>query len=305
MSSLVSLLIKFLIKSLLLSKDLAIFYYNRFKYYLIILINFLLFLYLKMSIFGNFTKGLTNFLDFGNNDEDLNTLSHEELLRKVSSINQENNNLQKSINEISKENYLLDNSIVNDNNKKNSEFSKFLNLMQMSLIQDKNNKNNNDIKYTNKDFKKFLYKEQLFYGCLDENDIDILLKAKKDNKIEWDNKAQKEKYKLKQEILEKNLKNLYSNIFAIKVNNKKNKKDNKGKKKIKDNNDINNNIVKKENEDNEKKKVKGKKLFEDKFLDLNMNKGLLYENKKNDNEVNMLEELIFNDDKNKDNDDEN
>ena len=36
-----------------------------------------------------------------------------------------------------------------------------------------------------------------------------------------------------------------------------------------------------------------------------MNKGLLYENKKNDNEVNMLEELIFNDDKNKDNDDEN
>ena len=258
-----------------------------------------------MSIFGNFTKGLTNFLDFGNNDEDLNTLSHEELLRKVSSINQENNNLQKSINEISKENYLLDNSIVNDNNKKNSEFSKFLNLMQMSLIQDKNSKNNNDIKYTNKDFKKFLYKEQIFYGCLDENDIDILLKAKKENKIEWDDKAQKEKYKLKQEILEKNLKNLYSNIFAIKINNKKPKKDNKEKKKIKDNNDINNNIVKKENEDNEKKKVKGKKLFEDKFLDLNMNKGLLYENKKNDNEVNMLEELIFNDDKNKDNDDEN
>jgi hypothetical protein len=34
-----------------------------------------------------------------------------------------------------------------------------------------------------------------------------------------------------------------------------------------------------------------------------MNKGL-YENKKNENEVNMLEELIFNDDKNKD-DDEN
>ena len=56
--------------------------------------------------------------------------------------------------------------------------------------------------------------------------------------------------------------------------------------------------------DDEKKKVKGKKLFEEnKFLDLNMNKGL-YENKKKENEVNMLEELIFNDDKNKD-DDEN
>ena len=252
-----------------------------------------------MSIFGNFTKGLTNFLDFGNTDDDLNSLSQEELLRKVSSINQENLSLQKSINEISKENYLLNNSIVNDNNKKNSEFSKFLNLMQVNLIH---NKNNNDIKYTNKDFKKFLYKEKMFYGCLDENDIDILLKAKKDNKIEWDEKTIKEKNKLKQEILEKNLKNLYSNIFAIKVSNKKNKKN---KKEIKDSNGVNNNnIIKNENKDDEKKKVKGKKLFEEnKFLDLNMNKGL-YENKKNENEVNMLEELIFNDDKNKD-DDEN
>ena len=253
-----------------------------------------------MSIFGNFTKGLTNFLDFGNTDDDLNSLSQEELLRKVSSINQENLSLQKSINEISKENYLLNNSIVNDNNKKNSEFSKFLNLMQVNLIH---NKNNNDIKYTNKDFKKFLYKEKMFYGCLDENDIDILLKAKKDNKIQWDEKAIKEKNKLKQEILEKNLKNLYSNIFAIKVSNKKNKKE---KKEIKDNNGINNNnnIIKNENKDGEKKKDKGKRLFEEnKFLDLNMNKGL-YENKKNEKEVNMLEELIFNDDKNKD-DDEN
>ena len=52
-----------------------------------------------MSIFGNFTKGLTNFLDFGNTDDDLNSLSQEELLRKVSSINQENLSLQKSIND--------------------------------------------------------------------------------------------------------------------------------------------------------------------------------------------------------------
>ncbi len=149
-----------------------------------------------MSIFGNFTKGLTNFLDFGNTDDDLNSLSQEELLRKVSSINQENLSLQKSINEISKENYLLNNSIVNDNNKKNSEFSKFLGLMQVNLIHNKNSNNNTDIKYSNKDFKKFLYKEKMFYGCLNENDIDFLLKAKKDNKIEWDEKTIKEKNKL-------------------------------------------------------------------------------------------------------------
>ena len=114
-----------------------------------------------MSIFGNITKGLTNLLDFSSNEEDLNSLSKEDLLKKVSSINAENVSMQKSINEISKENYLLSNSIINDNNKKNSEFSKFLNVMQMNLLH-LNNINN--INYTNNDFKKFLYNEKLFYG---------------------------------------------------------------------------------------------------------------------------------------------
>ena len=116
-----------------------------------------------MSIFGNITKGLTNLLDFSSNEEDLNSLSKEDLLKKVSSINAENVSMQKSINEISKENYLLSNSIINDNNKKNSEFSKFLNVMQMNLLH-LNNINN--INYTNNDFKKFLYNEKLFYGWI-------------------------------------------------------------------------------------------------------------------------------------------
>ena len=208
-----------------------------------------------MSIFGNFTKGLTNLLDFGNNDKDLDSLSHEELLRKVSLINKENTSLQKSINEISKENYLLENSIVNDNNKKNSHFSKFLNLMQVNLTHDKNKVNNNII-YTNKDFKKFLYKEKLFYGCLEENDIDILIKAKKENKLEWDDKIKKEKNKLKQEILEKNLKSLYSNIFAVKVKNKKNNKE-KNKNLIeKENDEIKEAKEKNNNENNDIIKIK-------------------------------------------------
>jgi hypothetical protein len=69
-----------------------------------------------MSIFDNLTNKLTNFLDFGNSEVDLNSLSYDELLKKVSEINLENTSLQKSITEISKENYLLDNSRVNDKN---------------------------------------------------------------------------------------------------------------------------------------------------------------------------------------------
>ena len=246
-----------------------------------------------MSIFDNLTNKLTNFLDFGNSEVDLNTLSYDELLKKVSEINSENTSLQKSITEISKENYLLDNSIVNDKNINNSEFSKFLNLMQINLLL---KSNYNNINYTNNDFKKFLYKEKLFYGCLDEDDANFLIKAKEKNKIEWDDKIQKDKNKLKQEILEKNLKNLYSNIFSTKVKNK-NKTYNKEK-----NENLNNKEDKKEINnmklDNNEEKKKGKKLFNDKiFSNLDNN---MFTNKKN-NEVNILEELIFNEDKDNDN----
>ena len=246
-----------------------------------------------MSIFDNLTNKLTNFLDFGNSEVDLNSLSYDELLKKVSEINSENTSLQKSITEISKENYLLDNSIVNDKNINNSEFSKFLNLMQINLLL---KSNYNNINYTNNDFKKFLYKEKLFYGCLDEDDANFLIKAKEKNKIEWDDKIQKDKNKLKQEILEKNLKNLYSNIFSTKVKNK-NKTYNKEK-----NENLNNKEDKKEINnmklDNNEEKKKGKKLFNDKiFSNLDNN---MFTNKKN-NEVNILEELIFNEDKDNDN----
>ena len=252
-----------------------------------------------MSIFDNLTNKLTNFLDFGNSEVDLNSLSYDELLKKVSEINSENTSLQKSITEISKENYLLDNSIVNDKNINNSEFSKFLNLMQINLLH---KSNYNNINYTNNDFKKFLYKEKFFYGCLDENDANFLIKAKEENKIEWDDKIQKDKNKLKQEILEKNLKNLYSNIFSTKVKNKNktyNKEKNENLNNKEDKKEINNNINNMKLDNNNEEKKKGKKLFDGKiFSNLDNN---VFTNKKND-EVNILEELIFNEDKDNDND---
>ena len=243
-----------------------------------------------MSLFGNFTKGISSFLDFSKKEEDIESLSYDELLRKVSEINSENISLQNSIKEISKENYLLTNSIINNNNTNNSEFSKFLNLMQINLLHKISN--NNTRPYTNEDFKKFLYKEKLFYGCLDEDDINILLKAKKDNILEWDNDQNKEKNKLKQEILEKNLKNLYSNMFTVKVNKKEENKN----KKIEDEN-----INRKKNENIDKnvpkkEKKKDKKIFDDKlYSNFQMNNYNLNENKQ-EKKTNLLEDLIFNDD---------
>ena len=243
-----------------------------------------------MSLFGNFTKGISSFLDFSKKEEDIESLSYDELLRKVSEINSENVSLQNSIKEISKENYLLTNSIINNNNTNNSEFSKFLNLMQINLLHKISN--NNTPPYTNEDFKKFLYKEKLFYGCLDEDDINILLKAKKDNILEWDNDQNKEKNKLKQEILEKNLKNLYSNMFTVKVNKKEENKN----KKIEDEN-----INRKKNENIDKnvpkkEKKKDKKIFDDKlYSNFQMNNYNLNENKQ-EKKTNLLEDLIFNDD---------
>ena len=243
-----------------------------------------------MSLFGNFTKGISSFLDFSKKEEDIESLSYDELLRKVSEINSENVSLQNSIKEISKENYLLTNSIINNNNTNNSEFSKFLNLMQINLLHKISN--NNTRPYTNEDFKKFLYKEKLFYGCLDEDDINSLLKAKKDNTLEWDNEQKKEQNKLKQEILEKNLKNLYSNMFTVKVNKKEENKN----KKIEDEN-----INRKKNENIDKnvpkkEKKKDKKIFDDKlYSNFQMNNYNLNENKQ-EKKTNLLEDLIFNDD---------
>ena len=243
-----------------------------------------------MSLFGNFTKGISSFLDFSKKEEDIESLSYDELLRKVSEINSENVSLQNSIKDISKENYLLTNSIINNNNTNNSEFSKFLNLMQINLLHKISN--NNTRPYTNEDFKKFLYKEKLFYGCLDEDDINILLKAKKENILEWDNEQKKEQNKLKQEILEKNLKNLYSNMFTVKVNKKeenKNKKIEDENIKEKKNENIDKNVPKKE-------KKKDKKIFDDKlYSNFQMNNYNLNENKQ-EKKTNLLEDLIFNDD---------
>ena len=258
---------------------------------------------------------MTSFFQYFTGEENFNSLSHDNLLKRASEIDAENKKMEEKINQLSKENSLLNNSIINSSNTK-SEFSKFLLLMQNNLLNIKSNKN---IKETSIDsFKKYLYNDDLLFGTLEENDISYLKSFDK-NKLDWTNK--KETHQLRQEILEKNLKELYSNMFSIMENqlNKKAKKIEHKKiikeediKEIEEKEKKNNIIEKKEfnnnnqknnednnNKDNEKKKPI--KLLNEKLY--NMSSNYDFPGKKKENDENLYNNLL-NDSNNNDDDEE-
>ena len=263
---------------------------------------------------------MTSFFQYFKGEESFDSLSHDNLLRRASEIDAENKKMEEEIKQISKENSFLNNTIINSSNNK-SEFSKFLLLMQDNLLNIKNNKNTK--KTTIDSFKKYLYNDDLLFGTLEENDINYLKSFDK-NKLDWNNK--KETHQLRQDILEKNLKELYSNMFSImenqlnkkakKIENKKIEKeeenkeaDEKGKEKqnniIEEKNEFNNNNQKinsddNNNKDNEKKKPI--KLLNEKLY--NMNSNFDFPGKKKENDENLYNNLL-NDSNNNDDEDEN
>ena len=246
----------------------------------------------------DFSK-FTNFLGGNNDEENLESLSHEDLLKRASEIQSENIDIQSKINKLTIENSLLNNSIINHKNNK-SEFSKFLNMMENYLLNSKNSSNPND--YSIDLFKQFLYKEQLFFGILDEENIKYL-EIQKDNKFNWAN--EKESYQLRQDILGKNLKDLYSNMFIIKENSsKKNIKKNESKEKL-----IKHEIKEEVKDDNNNKNNNNNKHQEKKERISNENKYIPPSNdfiaEKKSKEVNLLEDFLLNDhDNDEDNDDD-
>ena len=163
---------------------------------------------------------MTSFFQYFTSEENFDSLSHDNLLKRASEIDAENKKMEEKIKQISKENSFLNNSIINSKNNK-SEFSKFLLLMQNNLLNIKSSKNEKET--TIDSFKKYLYNDDLMFGTLEENDISYLKSFDK-KKLDWTNK--KETHQLRQDILEKNLKELYSNMFSIMENqlNKKAKK---------------------------------------------------------------------------------
>lgn len=257
---------------------------------------------------------MTSFFQYFSGEENFDSLTHDNLLKRASEIDAENKKMEEKINQLSKENSLLNNSIINSSNT-DSQFSKFLLLMQKNLLGIKNNKLTNET--TIDSFKKYLYNDTLLFGTLEENDISFLKSFDK-NKLDWTNK--KEAHQLRQDILEKNLKELYSNMFSIMENqlNKKTKKiehkniiineDNKEveekeeKKKIIEKNEFNN--IRNNNDDNNYKdndKKKPMKLLNEKLY--NMSSNYDFPGKKKENDDNLYNNLL--NDSNNDDEDEN
>lgn len=221
-----------------------------------------------------------------NEEENIESLSHEALLKRASEIEYENDNMKKRINELMNETNLLNNSIINKNNNQ-SEYSKFLDLMQKNLLNICNNNKNNN--YDIDTFKKFLYRDSLMYGTMEEDKENYLVKSDKENKLDWENK--KENYLLKQNIFEKNLKELYSHMIMSNANITNNKNKTNKTKNINTNKDEDKKH-KEELEININKDVNKKNLNEK----LNMNIMDEFIGKKKEEEVNVLENILFNED---------
>jgi len=256
---------------------------------------------------------MTSFFQYFTSEENFESLSHDNLLKRASEIDAENKKMEEKINQLSKENSLLNNSMINSNNN-DSQFSKFLLLMQKNLLNIKSDKNTKET--TIDSFKKYLYDDNLLFGTLEENDISFLKSFDK-NKLDWTNK--KEAHQLRQDILEKNLKELYSNMFSIMENqlNKKTKKidhkkiirkeDNKEEEEKEEKKNIieqsgshdNRNNNNDNNKDNDKKKPI--KLLNEKLY--NMSSNYDFPGKKKENDDNLYNNLL--NDSNNDDEDEN
>lgn len=228
------------------------------------------------SLFNFRPLKLAKDLIIGSSDEDnFDSLSQEELVKKASELDIENKAMTEKIQKLKNENYLLDNSIIKKNGQNDTEYSHFLELMEKSLLNSKNVNVSND--YSIDTFKKFLYDQNIFLGTLEEDDINYLKKKGEENEFDWE--KDKNDYQLKQEILKKNLKELYSNMFIVK-NNKP--KENIKKEKDFEDKKIDNKI--KEDENRQEKT----KLKKDISLKLNNDNS----GNKKEEQVNLYEDLL-------------
>lgn len=168
-----------------------------------------------MSLFG-ITKGLSNLTSYligGSEDSDqridYTQLSNDKLLIKASKLKSENENIKEKINKLSNENCILKNSIINDKaNSSHSEFGKLYNNILKQFIKQK--AENFDVK----NFENFLYNQKLFYGFSEEDKYNNIEKFNEINDSNF--KEYKEDYLFRQNILERNLNEIYRNLLMSK-----------------------------------------------------------------------------------------
>ena len=171
-------------------------------------------------------------------NEDYNKMTKEQLVPIATNLNNQNQELKNNLKSIMDDSALLNNSIINNSNDNNTQFGKMFIDLKKSLLTYENGKNINNNSY---EFKKYLYKNNLFFGGIEEDNINLLKEIKVKQDDEWLNN--KNNLLFKQKLLERNYKELFRNLLLSKEFNNildKPLNDNSNKKQ---NNVLNNNKI--------------------------------------------------------------
>ncbi len=142
-------------------------------------------------------------------EEEFTMMSQQELCNVASVLKDENRVLKAKFSELSKENNLLKNSVINnskDNSK--SEFGKFFSNFKSTFLTMENNAN---LEKNLENFKSFLYNQFLFYGGIEEDDVNFLNALNINNDEEW--ATNKEIFLFRQKVLESNYREIFRNLF--------------------------------------------------------------------------------------------
>ena len=159
-----------------------------------------------------FISGLTKNLGIlgGNKetpvDDKFADMSKEDLITTATILQEGYEKLKLDYNELQKENNLLKNSVINNSNDQSSEFGKFFNNFKNAILDEgvSPEKNLND-------FKGFLYNEYLFYGGIEEDDVNFLNQINITDDADWE--KNKKIYLFKQKILERNYREMFNNLL--------------------------------------------------------------------------------------------
>lgn len=159
-----------------------------------------------------FISGLTKNLGIlgGNKetpvDDKFADMSKEDLITTATILQDGYEKLKVDYSDLQKENKLLKNSVINNSSDQSSEFGKFFSDFKNAILDDgvSPEKNLND-------FKAFLYNEYLFYGGIEEDDVNFLNQINIADDADWE--KNKNIYLFKQKILERNYREMFNNLL--------------------------------------------------------------------------------------------
>lgn len=214
-----------------------------------------------MNLFNKVTDifGLKNQLT----EDNYENMTKEQLVKTTSYLNNENKSIKSELTNIISENNLLNNSVINNSDNNSSQFGKLFLDIKNSFFKDEYNDYYKDLN----SFKTFLYDNNLFYGGIEENDINLLKKKKINVDENWNDN--KNAFLFKQKLLDRNYKELFKNLFISKeFNNLINSKNNVNYSFNEEKNIKSNNFVVNEEPKNREKEI-------------NENKNIFYENNEN------------------------